>query len=162
MSFSLYHSLTVFCDHFKYKNRFMFMLMCSVFYLLLRNSIITLHSVLWNCFLSSIHKTYPKEGFLAVLHTRENYHYLICVVIMSMWSSIKHFYCLVFYSTDNYFLIRLDLLDVVLVLKLINCFLMHLRQANLAFEQFALTELTNNSCVKLLWLAGTWSNLTFY
>lgn len=92
---------------------------------------------------------------MAVLHTKENYHYLICAVIMSMWSSIKHFYCFIFYSVDNYFLIQLDLLDVVLSLKLIKCFLMHLRQANLAFEQFALTELTNNSCIKLLWLAGT-------
>lgn len=87
---------------------------------------------------------------MAVLHTKENYYYLICVVIMSMWSSIKHFYCLVIYSIDNYFLIQLDFLDVVLSLKLIKCFIMHLRQANLSFEQFALTELTNSDCVKLL------------
>lgn len=87
---------------------------------------------------------------MAVLHTEENYHYLICVVIMSLWSSTKHFYCLVFCRIDNYFLIQLDLLDVVVSLKLIKCFLMHLRQANLAFEQFALTELTNSDCIKLL------------
>lgn len=54
---------------------------------------------------------------------------------MPMWSSIKHFYCLLFSSIDNSFLIQLDFLDVVLSLKFIlKCFMMHLGQAKHAFE----------------------------
>lgn len=75
---------------------------------------------------------------------------------MSMWSSIKPFYCLMFSAIDNYFPIQLYLLDVVLSLRLIlKCLIIYLGQAKHRFEQFTLTEQTNSSCIRLLQLRGT-------